>query len=207
MTGNDMLATLGLRLNDPDSVKFPQSSRLDALNIAQKSVVNLVNNAYLTELQVIDAAKAMTANALAFSSLANVPIRNGIIAVKDATGGKWANMIDPGDQKRLENTYLAASSINPIAYIFNEKIYVEGPGATDTIDVWYLKEPTDLAASATECELNVSLHQLVVDFAEAQLWKMANNLDQANGAQKNAYDQIQALNARYEAEKPRGIGV
>ena len=75
------------------------------------------------------------------------------------------------------------------------------------VDVWYIKSPNDLEANETECELNIALHELVVDFAESQLWKMAGRLDQAQSAQANALAQAEALNARYEAEKPQGIGV
>ena len=205
MTGNDMLATLGLRLEDPQESSFTQTAKLDALNIAQKSVVNLVHNAYLSELQVVDSNKAMTANALAFSGLTSPPIRNGIVAIKD-NGGKWATMIDPGDQKRLENSYLSGSATNPVAYMFSETIYVDGPGENDGIDVWYLKAPTAIAANSTECELNVSLHEAVVDLAESQLWKMDAKVDRAAAAFGNAKAQIDALNARYPAEAPSGIG-
>ena len=50
MTGNEMLATLGLRLEDPAEASFTSTAKLDALNIAQRSVVNLVHNSYRGEL-------------------------------------------------------------------------------------------------------------------------------------------------------------
>ena len=205
MTGNEMLSTLGLRLEDPSESNFTQSAKLDSLNIAQRSVVNLINNAYLTDLQVIDSTRAMSGGNLAFSALAHAPIRNGIVAVK-ATGGKFATLIEPTDLKRLENTYLAGSTTNPVAYIFNEKIYVEGLSGTANIDVWYMKAPTAIAANGTECELNISLHEVVLDLAESQLWKMDAKLDRASAAYSNATAQIEALNARYLAEAPKGIG-
>jgi len=200
-----MLSTLGLRVSDPSESSFTQSAKLDALNIAQKTVVNLVHNGYLSELQVIDSNKSMTANALAFSALTSTPIRNGIIAVKK-NAGKWATMIDPGDQKKLENTYLAGSATNPVGYVFSSTIYVDGPGATDGIDVWYLKAPAAIGANTNECTLNVSLHEAVVDLAESQLWKMDAKADQAASAYTNAKTQIDTLNARYAAEAPSGIG-
>ena len=49
MTGNEMLSTLGLRLEDPQESSFTQAAKIDALNIAQISVVNLVNNASSAE--------------------------------------------------------------------------------------------------------------------------------------------------------------
>ncbi len=215
MTGNEMLSTLGLRLNDPDSGKFPEAARLDALNIAQKSVVNLMSNAYLTDLQVIQTDCTVTDGAIAFSTLTSEPIRNGVVAVKaknQGSGGgtvainKFCTMVEPTDIKRLENTYLSGSASNPVAYIFQQKIYFE-PDNMSTADVWYMKEPNALAADGTACILNVALHELVVDMAESQLWKMAGKSDQAAIAQSNAISNIAALNERYENEKPTGIGV
>jgi hypothetical protein len=282
MTGNEMLSTLGLRLEDPEESSFTQTAKLDALNIAQKSVVNLIHNAYLTDLQVLDRSKAVDGigsltittagvgysagtlsatggsgsgfagtysvtsgaittvtitnpgsgytsvptvvisgsngvgetdavitaalgGSLPFAGLTNTPIRNGVVSVKDVSGGKFCTMIEPGDVKRLENTYLAGSSSNPVAYVFQEKIFIE-PTSVATVDVWYMKAPTDLAASSVECELNVALHESVVDMAESQLWKMDAKVDRAAAAYGSATAQIQALNARYPAEAPTGIG-
>ena len=206
-----MLSTLGLRLEDPQESSFTQTAKLDALNIAQRSVVNLVHNSYLVELQAIVANKAMVAYSVTYAVLTadgsgGQPIRNGIVAVK-LNGGKWATMIEPGDQKRLENTYLAGSTTNPVAYVFGEKVYVDGAATgTTAIDIWYLRQPVAIAASGTECELNIALHEIVVDLAESQLWKMDAKVDRAGAAFGNAKAQIDALNARYPAEAPSGIG-
>jgi hypothetical protein len=209
MTGNDMLSTLGLRLEDPSESSFTQAAKLDALNIAQKSVVNLIHNAYLGELQVIDEGKAMTDNAIDLSAngdLSEEVMRNGIIAVYDSTDSVWCTMIDPGDQKRLENSYLAGSASNPVAYVFSNKLFVDGPGATDDVDVWYLRSPADIEADGNECSLNVALHESVVDMAESQLWKMDAKNDRATAAYANGKGQIDSLNARYPTEAPTGIG-
>ena len=209
MTGNEMLSTLGLRLEDPSESSFTQAAKLDALNIAQKSVVNLIHNAYLGELQVIDVDVAMTANAIDIGvggDLSEDVMRNGVIAVYDKTDTTWCTMIDPGDQKRLENSYLAGSTTNPVAYVFADTLFVEGPSATDDIDVWFLRSPADIAADSNECSLNVALHESVVDMAESQLWKMDAKSDRATSAYGNGKAQIDSLNARYPTEAPSGIG-
>jgi|TARA_R100000049_G_C1947346_1_gene93054 hypothetical protein len=115
-------------------------------------------------------------------------------------------MIEPGDQKRLENTYLATSTTNPVAYVFGEKVFVDGSSAEGALDVWYLRQPVAIAANSTECELNIALHEIVIDLAESQLWKMDAKMDRAAAASASATAQITALNARYPAEAPGGIG-
>jgi hypothetical protein len=210
MTGNEMLATLGLRLEDPAEASFTSTAKLDALNIAQRSVVNLVHNSYLGELQVIVSNQVMSDYSITYAVLTahsdgGQPIRNGIIAVK-IYNGKWCTMIEPGDQKRLENTYLSTSTTNPVAYVFGEKVYVDGSSAEGALDVWYLRQPVAIAADAVECEMNIALHEVVIDLAESQLWKMDAKMDRAAAAYSNGTAQITALNARYPAEAPSGIG-
>jgi hypothetical protein len=226
MDGTEMVDMLGLRLEDPSEASFTSATKIKAINIAQRTVVNLIDNAYLTELQNIDsytlhATNGFTANALtsgssAFSSLGVDPIRGGVIAVKgyNKTGAEgsyvvsdlgFANMIEPQDVKRLENSYLAGSTSNVVAYVFKESLYVE-PTTVEAVDIWFLKNPTDIANDDTECELNIALHEVILDFAESQLWKMDNKPDRAGVAYTNAINQIKALNERYQVEKPKGIG-
>ncbi len=226
MTGTEMIDMLGLRLEDPDQASFTSATKIKAINIAQRTVVNLVDNAYLTELQEIDeyvlhatngyTSNAVTAGKATFASLAIDPIRGGVIAIKafDKSGSAgsytavdlgFANIIEPRDAKRLENSYLAGSTTNPVAYIFNETIYI-APTDVEAIEVWYVKNPTAVDANNTECELNIALQESILDFAESQLWKMDNKPDRAGIAYTNATNQIQALNERYQVEKPKGIG-
>jgi len=211
MTGNEMLANLGLRLEDPVESVFTSTAKLDALNLAQKTVVNMIDNAYLGELQTIANNKVAGAGArwstctftTAFGS--DLPIRNGIITIFDETNDVWCTKIEASDVKRLENSYLAGTSTNPIAFVFDETIYVQPPSCV-LIDVWYLKSPTDLAVGTVECVLNIALQELVLDFAESQLWRMDAKSDRAQLAYTNALNVVKTLNERYQVEKPEGIG-
>ena len=47
---------------------------------------------------------------------------------------------------------------------------------------------------------------MVLDFAEAQLWRMDAKADRAQAASNNAYTIIKTLNERYQVERPEGIG-
>ena len=123
-------------------------------------------------------------------------------------------MIETKDLKRLENTYLSGTTSNPVAYVFNETIYVK-PTTVSQVDIWYLATPTDFVQTDSgsgsggmegQCELNPALHEIVLDFAEAQLWRMDAKADRAQAASNNAYTIIKTLNERYQVEKPEGIG-
>jgi hypothetical protein len=209
MTGNEMLSNLGLRLEDPAASVFTSAAKLDSLNLAQKTVCSMIDNAYLVELQTIANNKTVSTGACtfdtAFGSGVN-PIRNGITGIYDETNDLWCTMIEPGDVKRLENSYLSGTTSNAVAYIFADTIYIKPTSGVSAIDVWYIKLPTDLAASGTECELNPALQEMVLDFAEAQLWRMDAKADRAQSAYNNALNLVKVLNERYQAEKPQGIG-
>ena len=214
MIGNDLTANLGLRLEDPAESVFTKQAKIDSINLAQKTTVNMLDNAYLTELESIAPAESTDSSGLrTFASAGIDPVRGGITGIYSNTASKWCTQIESKDVKRLENSYLAGSSTNPVVYIFNETIYIK-PEAITSIDIWYLSSPVDFAitpgtseqALTVECQLNPALHELVLDFAEAQLWRMDAKPDRAQSAYNNALNLVKVLNDRYQAEKPEGIG-
>tara|TARA_Y100001938_G_C8095982_1_gene438180 strand:- start:3280 stop:3933 length:654 start_codon:yes stop_codon:yes gene_type:complete len=213
MTGTEMNANLGLRLEDPAEGVFTSQAKIDAINLAQKTTVNMLDNGYLTELEAINDNTGLTSGSVSFATAGITPIRGGITGIYDETNDKWCTMIEPKDLKRLENSYLSGTSSNALAYIFNQTIYVK-PTSVTTIDIWYLKSPTDFAISpgagqqalSSSCELNTALHELVLDFAEAQLWRMDAKADRAQSAYTSALNLVKVLNERYQIEKPEGIG-
>ena len=202
-----MNSNLGLRLEDPAQSVFTESAKVDAINVSMKTVVNMLDNGYLTEMERIDEDQALGSGNVSFSTAGITPIRGGITGIYDETNNLWCTMIETKDLKRLENSYLSGSTSNPVAYVFKETIYVK-PTSVALIDIWYLTEPTDYVAGAitAECELNPALHELVLDFAEAQLWRMDGKGDRGQVAYTNATTMIKVLNERYQVEKPEGIG-
>ena len=106
MTAQEMLDLLALRLEDPESKAFSDSSKFKALNVAQLTLVNLCDNSLLTELEVIESATLNANGEYALSGLTETPIRNGIYAVKnkDASVTHLLNLIEFKDVKRLENS-------------------------------------------------------------------------------------------------------
>ncbi len=56
------------------------------------------------------------------------------------------------------------------------------------------------------CELNPRLHNIVVDLAEAHLWRHDHKMDRSEAAYAKAVAVINALNERYGSEAPIGIG-
>jgi len=205
LTGQQMLDRVGYRLEDPDKKKWEEvAHKLPELQSAMVKVVDLIDNHFLTELEVHDTNKTVTAGSMAFSVLTNLPIRNGILNVK-VTSGKYCTIREVEDLKRTENTYKTGSTTNPLVHIFSEKLVFE-PTTIAAADVWYLRGPTTLLAGSVVCELNIALHDVVCRFAESEIWLANNQVARADRAEKKAMDVIQMLNARYAIEQPPGIG-
>jgi len=212
MTGTGMNSNLGLRLEDPAQSVFTEAAKIDAINISMRTVCNMLDNGYLTEMERIDNNQATggggdVPGAISFGNAGITPIRGGITGIYDETNDLWCTMVETKDLKRLENSYLSGTTSNPVAYVFQETIYVK-PTSVALVDIWYLTEPTDYVAGAitAECELNPALHELILDFAEAQLWRMDAKADRAQSAYNNALNLVKVLNDRYQVEKPEGIG-
>ena len=92
MTGNDLSSILGLRLEDPAQSVFTSQAKMDAINLAQRSVVNMVDNGYLDELESIVSGHSVSGGSATFSAVFganNNPIRGGIVGVYDNTNGLW----------------------------------------------------------------------------------------------------------------------
>lgn len=297
MNTMEMMDLLALRLEDAGKGDFTDSLKLKALNNAQIKAANQLHNNYLTELAVLDSNKTVTTGVLAISSVLSYGVLRGgmgIRAVK-VTGGLYCTMIDVMDIKKTENTFLQGNSNNPLAYVFQNRIYVL-PASVTAVDVYYYRMPAPLYAQYTAtggtqstilttdtqlttdsatlsqvadtyngaviynvtdntyfkvkdyaysnptytftvddpgagtagqnaekfyiltngfdtlnldnvtCQLNESLHDLVVTLAEAECWAMMRQLDRRNAALETAFSEIKMLNERYETEKAAGIG-
>ena len=70
----------------------------------------------------------------------------------------------------------------------------------------YTDETSGISGMGGPCPLNPALHELVLDFAESQLWRMDAKSDRATSAYNSALNMVKALNERYQIEKPQGIG-
>jgi hypothetical protein len=213
MTRTEMHTKLGLRLEDTGENNFTASTKDSALNTAQIMLANFLHEAYLTELEFKDSVSISGTGGLitldgsnATNKSSQVPIRNSIRAVQ--LGENYAIRIPFSDVKKLENKYLSADSGNPVYWVFGNNVTIrpnaQVGGFTNAV-LYYLKSPATISSSQDPV-LNVALHDIMVDLAEAELWRMDNKTDRSQLAKTSAMEQIKMLNERYTIEKPVGVG-
>jgi len=97
-------------------------------------------------------------------------------------------------------------------YTETGNIVTISPNAVDDIQlghhVYFLLHPTVdvqlIGLSDVEFELNESLHDLVIDYAESELWKITAAIDRRNSSLEKVITQIKSLNDKYRIAE--GIG-
>lgn len=281
----EMNDELALRLEDPAKRYFTDTVRLRTLENAQIVVANLLNDYYLTELGVRDSNQTVTTGAVAFSALDNQILRadEGITRVQNYSGLQCTHL-DLKHLKREENSYLDATTKNPMYYVFAQSIKLL-PTTLTAVDIDYLKMPSPLmfnfagsmsaapqtltvtasqdVVSSTDyykghvvyvtmsdstsdymvvtgqtalvltlaggtpiagactfyfitgdyylthlssktCDLNASLHELIITLAESECWAMKRDLVRSMKALESALSVIKSLNET--AYTPEGIG-
>ena len=215
MVGNTMSDMLGRRLEDEDLAKFPLVNRIDAINNAMLRLINLLDNDHLEELRTTDdldpAAGVHTL--IGAGGLVPALVRNGIQKVYDNNAGTFMHLVDPMDLEKTANGYLTPSANYIIAYVYGTNLYVDP--TTNDVTVWYLGIPnlfssagasTGYIAMATACPLNLGLHPIVVDMAEAELWKQDGKSEKAESILVSADKEIETLNQRAVAERKEAMG-
>jgi hypothetical protein len=212
-TTAEMVSELGLRTEDASNVKFTSVLKVQALNNAQIRLAQLLHNTYLTELEDVDTDNDISSGSFALSELnsGNGVLRGaqGILKVSVDIGGAgsdlWATQIAIEDVKDNENTYLAGTDANPVYYIFDGTItYLVTTLALTTSSIYFLKYPPAMVSGGQGPSLNESLHPLIVDFAEAQLWSVDKEFDRRMAVTEAALKEVDILNARYTPAE--GIG-
>ena len=188
MTVQRMIDLLGYRLEDTDLSDFPAAVRIEALNMAQMSLVRLLHNAYLDELQVKEFAKECTVDSgddeasYAISGLANDVVRSAITHVRYTGSNKFCNLMEAKDIKRTENTLSAGTNNAPRAYLFKNRIYVQCDDETPEVDIWYHKKPSDLIYTFTSVADNddTGTYGEKIDLTQSELSSSAD--DYYNGS-------------------------
>lgn len=210
-----MTTKLNFLLEDTGDANFSGASKFSALNTAQRMVANLLHESYLTELEYKDTVTHTGNSASGLITLdggnanlksTKVPLRNSIRNFQTVISNtyRYAISIPFSDVKKIENTYLGADVDNPVFWVFGNNLHFRPITNVTSVVIYYLIEPADIDSS-NSCVLNVALHDIVVDLAESELWRMDNKSDRSSLARQSAMDQIKILNDRYAIEAPTGV--
>lgn len=201
-----LVEQLQIRMENPEGEKFTDTMCIKALDYAHVTVAQLLRPEYLAEFQVLHVSLTMSANAIPITDLTFVPFNynEGIIMVKHEDTSDFFQRVHPGKLRRYENSILAGAITNKIYWVLAGDITTSGATAsTDTIAVYYYRTPAELTTDVDPL-LNSFYWNIMLNFAEAQLWTSDKDLQRRKVKLEEAYSQIEMLNAKYI--NPLGIG-
>ena len=201
MTGNEMITSLGYRLEDTGHVNFASAQKLVALNDAQRQAVSMLTNDALVHLQQQEDLDTVDADndddnfgQNDFFTLpgASDPLMNRIVKAYDNTNNRFIEMVSPAGFKEGGNY-----SYGTLGTIMANRLYVSTKDDPVTsCQIIYIGSPANIADNSNEIEyFSDSVQQVIVELAEALLWRQDNRQNRATAAANNAAAMIQTINA------------
>jgi hypothetical protein len=201
MTGNEMLTSLGYRMEDTGHTDFPSAQKLVALNDAQRQVVALCSNEALVQTQVRDDLDSGTEDAsfgghtyfaLPADGDGAEKLMNRVVKAYDNTNERFIEMVSPNGFETT-NKY----NYGTLGTLLNNRLYVStNDTEVDSVFMVHIPAPADIAANDTEItHFSESVQQAIVEMAESLLWRQDNRQQRAQGASSNAIAMITAINA------------
>ena len=213
MNGQDLFKKLRRRLeeaSDATDSDYSASEKLDAFEVALRTVVMRLAQPYLTPLLKLQSAASTDET----FTITQVMAPDSIISVlvKSADNykvNKYAEIVKLAEKEMINNnSYFKPEIDAPIAYITHPtsnngdiKITVSPTSGVNGIDVLYVSEPTAITDSA---EMTYQLSEETVapllDLAEAELWRIDNQMNRANIAMQKGIGELELLNQRYNPQ-------
>ncbi len=194
MTTANMITLLGVRLEDPNKDLFTDTTLYLMINTAQRKLMQLLNHNALNDFQVVHADRSLVLDNnlneryLQVSMLSVTPFGgvHGINGIRKNGSDSWYTKISFHQYMDWANGSISVSQHNPLYWIIGNKIYVS---ENDNIDVYYLKNPTDVA-SGVNSDFNDVFHDAILELAEAECWRTIREFDRQNDAESRALSMI-----------------
>ena len=198
MTGNEMITSLGYRLEDSGHVNFTSAQKLVALNDAQRQAISTLTNDALVHLQAQEDLDTAATDSnfgghtyFALPSPTGEALMNRIVKAYDNTNERFIEMVSP-DGFTDHTSY----NYGTLGTLMRNRLYISTNDTTvASCFLVYIGSATDIAADGNEIEnLSDSVQQVIVELAESLLWRQDNRQNRANAASTNAAAMIQAIN-------------
>jgi len=210
---DEILRHLRTRVEDDTDLGFTKQQKLDALDTSQRYLCTIIHNYYLKNLETEEMVYTDPYGNFNITELSNKVFRNDILSISTLRNGNVHTLdrIESDDVTRLSNTYLSGDLDYQMWYQFGKKVYIYPLSNEGEFSVRYIKEPTlfyedETGVTAEDCDLDMVLIDALLDFAEANLWKIDNKPNRVKLAFEIGQNNIQLLNNRFAQERTTGVG-
>jgi len=220
MTYAEMTDYLGMAVNEvnqalPDPYTFNDNLLAKCLNKGQTKALMRISRSFLIDLDVTVTGKALDGNgAFNLSTLSN-PVFQDTLGIDQIqiTGGKFCRIMTFDEYRRLCDMDMTPSANDPICYFRGTSVYVS-PYSGNTIDIYYMREPSTIASGAN-CELSEGAQNVLLEYAAERLYRMGNRGDRAKEHEDQGDRLVDELNGymiptdtvRYRMYERKGMDV
>jgi hypothetical protein len=222
MTGNQMLTLLSQKIEDEANTLLTTEEKVYAINHAQAKVASLVDKAYLHPLEDIKANVTLTNGEVDLAdSAVNIydeMLFRKVERVFTTTNNREYYVVDFEESVKLNNEYYeqtnTESSYAGHCYMWGSKLITK-PNAS-SVDIYYYRKPTDYNINVVspqvqlltqECEMDVILHEPVVDIAASDIFFRDNKDARGRASFENAIAIINVANQRELDVIEKGTGL
>ena len=179
----EMLNRLSVYFGDPKMTKVLPPTRVALLNEAQKKVIPMLNRHALHALDTVLTGQTLEAAVITdgdysfdLSQLVN-PVYHGNtcidgIRVDRATDTmEFARLISFDEYRVQKNHGHTFDGCHPVYYQLGTRVFIPSWTATDTIDIYYKRQPVEMALDATDetqsiaCEFASDIRDVLVEYA------------------------------------------
>ena len=213
MTLGQMHSSLSTRLEDIGNSVFSNADKNNAIGSAQRTIASILDVAYLKELETKSTNIATSPSSVSgmvevdLHSEGIIPFGNKLtliqvpsLSVKSHKGICKLVGLEFIDQER--NSYISSDQEEMMAIHFGKKLYLSSGNITlkpDRCHITYILDPdsiTDYTDESSSVPLLSSLHRLVLDIAEAELWHKDKKPERSSSAYIKAHTTLKTLNDR-----------
>ena len=222
MTGTQMLTLLSQKIEDESNTLLTEDEKILAINQAQIKAASLVDKAFLHPLEVKNTGMTLTNGEKDLSESYNwyskMLFRKLERVVTEADNREYY-IVDFEESAKLDNEYYEQTNTESQyaghCYLWGSTL-VTKPAVTSTVEIYYYRKPKDFVTAVsgpdtisigTECELDVLLHEPIVDLAASSIFFRDNKDARGVKCFENAIAIINVANQRELDVIEKGTGL
>ncbi len=161
---------------------------VNLLSRSQDNAMTLIPGSYFTGLHVLDEDVALGTDgsfSLATLDYDVFHTPKGLMGVR-VNGEYFARMISFSEFLELKHSRVTIQDAEPVCYIRGNFVYVEPYDTGDTVDVYYLRKPVEMALDSAgnhdddvNCELPREVQDIIIDLAASRGYKIGKDFNRA----------------------------
>tara|TARA_Y100001963_G_scaffold144200_1_gene216038 strand:+ start:415 stop:1284 length:870 start_codon:yes stop_codon:yes gene_type:complete len=181
----------GHTLVNGDSVELSDFTEMTDVNGITGTVEGVAGNNFSVKGVLGSPAETTGGTVTKLDDGSSYPVREGITRIYDNTNSRYAQLVPEQSFMPSSKTY----SYGTMACIEGYKLTIV-PNTVASVDIHYIAQPTAIANDSVVSEWYNGLENIILDFAESEIFYADNRPNRAGVPYQRAINMIQTLNDR-----------